>query len=94
MSPEIIGLLAFVVLFMLLALGMQIGVAMGFIGFLGMCVLYPLQGAIVKMAVTPFEIASNYNFAVMPLFIFMAQITLAWVRGRPLPGRGKMARPL
>ena len=77
MSPEIVGLLGFAVLFGLLAMGMQIGVAMGFVGFLGMCVLYPLPGAIVKMAVTPFEVASNYNFAVMPLFIFMAQITLA-----------------
>ncbi|HVN97997.1 MAG TPA: TRAP transporter large permease [Syntrophorhabdaceae bacterium] len=76
MSPEVIGLLAFVVLFALLAMGMQIGVAMGFIGFIGMCILYPIPGAIVKIAVTPFEIASNYNFAVMPLFIFMAQITL------------------
>ena len=76
MSPEIIGILSFVVLFALLAMGMQIGVAMGFIGLVGMCILYPLPGAIVKMAVTPFEVASSYNFAVMPLFIFMAQITL------------------
>ncbi|HVN98374.1 MAG TPA: TRAP transporter large permease subunit [Syntrophorhabdaceae bacterium] len=75
MSPEILGLLGFVCIFALLALGMPIGAALGLVGFAGMTLLYPIQGALIKMATTPVEIISSYSFAVMPLFVLMAQVT-------------------
>ena len=77
MSPVTIGLLGFVFLFALLAIGMPIAGALGLIGFLGMCILYPVSGALVKMATTPFHVIGNYQLAVLPLFLLMAQVTLA-----------------
>ncbi|HVN96370.1 MAG TPA: TRAP transporter large permease subunit [Syntrophorhabdaceae bacterium] len=75
MSPEILGLLGFACIFALLATGMPIGATLGLVGFAGMCLLYPLGGALIKMATTPVDIISSYQFAVMPLFVLMAQVT-------------------
>jgi len=77
MSPVVIGLFGFVALFALLAGGMPIGAALGLVGFVGMCFLYPLSGAMVKMATVPFEVIGNYQLAVLPLFLLMAQVTFA-----------------
>jgi len=77
MSPVVIGLLGFVALFALLAGGMPIGAALGLVGFVGMCFLYPLSGAMVKLATVPFEVIGNYQLAVLPLFLLMAQVTFA-----------------
>ena len=77
MSPVTVGLLGFLILFALLAIGMPISGALGLIGFVGMCFLYPFSGAIVKMATVPFEVIGNYQLAVLPLFLLMAQVTFA-----------------
>ncbi|MBI5440673.1 MAG: TRAP transporter large permease [Deltaproteobacteria bacterium] len=76
MSPVLIGILGFVVLFALLTLGMPIGFGMGVVGFLGMCALFPLSAAFIKMATVPFDILSNYSLAVLPMFLLMANIIL------------------
>lgn len=77
MSPEILGLIGFGCIFALMALGMPIGSALGLVGFAGMCLLYPLNGALMKMATVPVDLISGYQFAVMPLFVLMAQVTVA-----------------
>lgn len=76
MTPVEIGILGFIVLFILLALGMPIGFCMGLVGFLGMCLLFPFSAAFIKMATVPFDIMSSYSLAVLPLFLFMANIIL------------------
>jgi TRAP-type mannitol/chloroaromatic compound transport system permease large subunit len=76
MTPVEIGALGFVVLFALLILGLPIGFTLGLVGFLGMCVLFPFSAAMLKMATVPFEIMSSYSLAVLPLFLFMANIVL------------------
>ena len=40
----------------------------------GLWVLIGESGALLKMAVTPFRLASDYNLSVLPLFLLMAQI--------------------
>ncbi len=76
MTPVEIGALGFAVLFALLILGLPIGFTLGLVGFLGMCVLFPFSAAMLKMATVPFEIMSSYSLAVLPLFLFMANIVL------------------
>jgi C4-dicarboxylate transporter, DctM subunit len=76
-SPEILGLVGFGCIFLLMALGMPIGSALGLVGFAGMCLLYPLSGALMKMATVPADLISGYQFAVIPLFVLMAQVTVA-----------------
>jgi C4-dicarboxylate transporter DctM subunit len=76
MTPVEIGILGFIVLFVLLTLGMPIGFCMGLVGFLGMCLLFPFSAAFIKMATVPFDIMSSYSLAVLPLFLLMANIIL------------------
>ena len=71
MSPELIGVLGFATLFVFLASGMPIGVGMGIVGALGLCMTLSVPAAITKMATAPFELVSNYTFASLPLFLLM-----------------------
>jgi len=74
MDPVAIGLIGFVVLFGLIALGLPIGAAMGLVGFAGIWLLISSTAAFVKLALVPFQVATDYNLAVLPLFVFMAHV--------------------
>ena len=81
MSPELIGYLGFVILFVLMAAKLPIGVAMGTVGFVGLLLILPGQAAIAKMAIAPFELVSSYTFATLPLFLLMGHVLLATGQG-------------
>jgi len=67
MSPILVGLLGFVVLFALLALGIPIGAGMALVGFFGIWYLISGVAAFTKLAVVPFETVTDYSLAVLPL---------------------------
>ena len=75
MSPTITGLAGMGLLFLLIFLGMHIGFAMGFTGFLGMTVMYqgPLP-ALANLGLSAYSFASNYQFTVLPLFMLIGQL--------------------
>ncbi len=77
MSPEIIGIIGFILLLVLLAGGMPIGFALGFIGFVGLTILLTVEAAIIKVGVISFQISSHYELGVLPLFLLMAHICFA-----------------
>lgn len=81
MSPETVGGIGFLLLFVLLAAGVPIGVSMGITGFLGLLFLLPKQAVIAKMAIAPFELVSSYTFATLPLFFLMGQVIFATGQG-------------
>jgi len=84
MSPVIIGILAFVILFTLLALGVPIGAGMALMGFLGIWLLISDVAAFTKLAIVPFQTITDYSLAVLPLFILMAQVVFVSGMGRDL----------
>jgi tripartite ATP-independent transporter DctM subunit len=84
MSPVLIGIIGFVILFMLLAVGVNIGSGMAIMGFLGFWYLVSDVASLTKLAIVPFQIVTNYNFAVIPLFLLMAQIVAVSGVGRDL----------
>ena len=84
MSGVTIGFIGFAMLFALLALGLPIGVGMGVIGIGGMWYLISASAAYSKMAIPPFETVANYGFAVVPLFILMAQVVFVSGMGKDL----------
>ena len=84
MSPVLIGILGFIVLFSLLALGVPIGAGMALIGFLGFWYLVSGVAAFTKLAVVPFQTITDYALAVLPLFVFMAQVVFVSGMGRDL----------
>lgn len=68
MSPEIIGVIFSVLLFVLMFAGMPIGFAMAFTGFLGLFSLLGLDGALSQLRTVPFSTVADYTFSVIPLF--------------------------
>ncbi len=76
MDPITIGLIAIILLIVLMALGIPIGLVMMLLGFLGVAYLVNPSAALMKMAVIPFDFVQNYDFAVIPMFMLMANIIL------------------
>jgi len=73
MSPEIIGILGILLMFILLALGMYIGMAMALVGFLGLCIIVGWDSGISILGITPLAEGSSYTLSVIPLFVLMGQ---------------------
>ena len=76
MTPIATGLLAMVLLLTLMAVGNSIGFAMLFVGTAGFAYLVNGSAALNILATTPYSIISNYDYSVIPLFLFMASICL------------------
>ncbi len=73
MNPITIGILGILVLFLLLAMRMQIGFAMALVGFLGFVVLSSFDSAIGVLGIQPFNTTASYTLSVIPLFLLMGQ---------------------
>jgi C4-dicarboxylate transporter, DctM subunit len=73
MSPELIGILGIFLMFILLALGMYIGMAMALVGFLGLCVIVGWDSGLSILGITPLAEGSSYTLSVIPLFVLMGQ---------------------
>ena len=58
-------------LFLLLAIGLPIGFAMGITGFLGSTLLIDFNAALHLLGQTAFETTITYNLSIVPLFILM-----------------------
>ena len=71
------GILGVTALLALLALGVPIGVAMGFVGLSGLCLLVGFEPALIKSGVVLFEAVTRYELGVLPLFLLMAHLCFA-----------------
>jgi len=69
MDPSIIGLIGFILLFALIALGLPIGFAFLAAGFLGSAYLAGLNSALSAIARIPFTWINEYVFTTVPLFV-------------------------
>lgn len=74
MEPPLIGALAFIALFVLLAMGMHIAFAMTIVAFVGFAVMSSLKGAMSMLATAPYSIVADYMFTVVPLFVLMGSL--------------------
>ncbi len=79
MSPEAIGLVGFILMFVFLYMGMPIGFCMGVTGFLGEVVLFGWKGSLTQLAMVPYASVASFTFCVVPLFMLMGE--LAWASG-------------
>jgi C4-dicarboxylate transporter, DctM subunit len=75
MSPEMVGVLGILVLFILLALRMYIGIAMGVVGLIGSSILVGWESGINLLSIIPIEESMSYTLSVIPLFVLMGQFT-------------------
>jgi len=74
MNEIIIGVVGILVLLLLFATGIELGFAMGLIGFLGFAYLNGLQPALNLLARDFYDVITNYGYTVFPLFVLMGQI--------------------
>lgn len=75
MQPEILGAIAFFVVFGLIILEVPVAVAMGVIGFGGAVYFLDFSSALATLGTTPWESVSNYTLAVLPMFVLMGCIS-------------------
>ena len=71
MSRDAVALSGFVLMFLLMALRVPIGVAMGIVGVGGFAVLGGVKPALNLLGNVPLSVLTDYNLAVIPMFILM-----------------------
>ncbi|MGH8764388.1 MAG: TRAP transporter large permease [Burkholderiales bacterium] len=73
-TPGETGLIVAGLLFVWLALGVHIGVALGLSGFLGVYLSVGPDAAFAQLATIPFSTTNSFDLAVIPLFILMGSL--------------------
>jgi tripartite ATP-independent transporter DctM subunit len=74
MSEIAVGIIALLVLLLLFATGIELGFAMGLVGFVGFAYLNGFDAALNLLSRDVFDVITNYGYTVFPLFILMGQI--------------------
>ena len=75
MSPQLIGVIGILLMFLLLAVRMYIGIAMALIGFLGLSAIVGFSAGASILGITPLAEGSSYTLSVIPLFVLMGQFS-------------------
>jgi len=84
MGSDFVAVAGFVVLFILMALRVPIGIAMGLVGVGGFAALTGWGPALKLLAHSPIRTATDYAFAVIPLFLLMGAFASASGMSREL----------
>jgi tripartite ATP-independent transporter DctM subunit len=71
MDRDLVALLGFVGMFLLMALRVPIGVAMGIVGVLGFAAVSGLGPGLNLLANVPLSVLTDYNLSIIPMFILM-----------------------
>src|SRR4051794_41609221 len=75
MEPTtLLALLILCFMFLLLAVGMPIGFAMGLSAFIGTLLLIDGQAALALLGQTAYDTAVTYNLSVVPMFVLMGYL--------------------
>jgi tripartite ATP-independent transporter DctM subunit len=74
MNEMIVGVVGILVLLLLFSTGIELGFAMGLVGFLGFAYLNGLNPALNLLARDFYDVITNYGYTVFPLFVLMGQI--------------------
>ncbi|OGO19959.1 MAG: C4-dicarboxylate ABC transporter permease [Chloroflexi bacterium RBG_16_50_9] len=73
MSPVEIGILGLLGLFILMFLGMPIGLSMGLVAFSGLMALTSPEAALLRLGSASLGITMSYSVAVLPLYMLMGE---------------------
>jgi len=74
MNEVVVGITGIFLLLLLFATGIELGFAMGLIGFVGFAYLNGFHSAINLLSRDVFDVITNYGYTVFPLFVLMGQI--------------------
>jgi len=79
MDPVVVGILGIVILLILFVMGMPVGFAMAFVGFVGFSYLVSPDAGLNLLARDVFSNLSSYSLTVIPMFLLMGSV--AFVSG-------------
>lgn len=74
MEPITIGLIGLLLFIVMMIIGVPVGISMALVGVGGFGYIVSTTAALAKVALIPFTTIIDYNFAVVPAFILMAQV--------------------
>jgi tripartite ATP-independent transporter DctM subunit len=74
LDRDLTAAVGFGILFVLMALGVPIGIAMGIVGVAGFAMLVGLDPALSQVGIATLSTVTNYAFGLVPLFLLMGQI--------------------
>jgi len=74
MNEIMVGIIGLAVLLFLFATGIELGFAMGLVGFVGFAYLSGFNSAINLLATDFYDVITNYGYTIFPLFVLMGQI--------------------
>ena len=74
MDPILLGVLGIVILVVLLFSGVQVGIALAGVGFVGFVLIRGWVPALGLFKTIPYSTAASFSLAVIPLFILMGQL--------------------
>ncbi len=77
MSLTMIGVIGIICLVILIFMGMNIGLTMLAVGFIGFAIVVDMNAAIGLLQTVPFTNAANYALTVVPLFVLMGELAFA-----------------
>ena len=77
MSPDVVAIGGFAVLFVLLILRVPIGVAMGIVGLGGFAMMTTTNAALSVLAQSPIRTVTDYSLGLIPMFILMGSVASA-----------------
>ena len=75
MSPILIGIIGIIILFILMASGMNVGIAMAVSAFVGLIYLMGFSQALSILGAAPYRTAAAYTMSVIPLFVLMGNLS-------------------
>ena len=73
MSPDIVAIVGFIVLFILMLLRVPVGMAMGLVGVTGFGYLVGAGPALKMVGQTSMRTVTDYTFGIIPMFLLMGQ---------------------
>jgi tripartite ATP-independent transporter DctM subunit len=74
MNEIVVGIIGIAALLLLFATGIELGFAMGLVGFVGFAYLNGFDSAINLLATDFYDVITNYGYTIFPLFVLMGQI--------------------
>ncbi len=73
-SPETAGWVGIIVVFVMVAFGVPVAYAMGFVGFIGSLIVLGTGATHGLMEIVPFSTVASYSFGIIPLFVIMGYL--------------------
>jgi C4-dicarboxylate transporter DctM subunit len=77
MSPEIVGILMFGLVFILMFAGTHLGVAIGIAGIIGLTIIDSFGQAAGTVGISAYSSALSYDMVLIPIFLVMGELAFA-----------------